>query len=109
MDIDINIDQDDFEKSLIEALEEETGLRMNEENMIPFAELFPEEFMRLYTEFTSIEQFFEASEWEVETQEDLEAIPEAPFDRYINEHTDFPSWEVMYQTAGQRLLEDRLK
>jgi hypothetical protein len=102
------IDADEFERNLVEALEEETGLRFGEENEIPFTELFPEEFMRLYTEFDSMDAFLNASQWEVETQEDFREIPDEPFDEYVDEHTDFPNWEVMHQTASQRFLERRL-
>ena len=107
--MDIEIDTDGFKENLVNALEEETGLRFGEENEIPFAELFPEEFMRLYTEFASMEAFLEASSWEVENQEDFRAIPDEPFDEYVDKHTDFPSWEVMYQTAGQRFMERKFE
>jgi len=102
------IDADEFERNLVEALEEETGLRFGEENEIQFTELFPEEFMRLYTEFDSMDTFLNASKWDVETQEDFREIPDEPFDEYVDEHTDFPNWEVMHQTASQRFLERRL-
>lgn len=78
---------------------------MNEPNEIPFEQLFTQEFMQLYTEFESFEALLESSQWEVEEQEDFEAIPEDDFDSYVDEHTDFPSWEVMYQTAAERFLE----
>lgn len=57
------------------------------------------------TEFESFETLLEASQWEVEDQEDFEAIPEDDFDTYLNENTDFPSWEVMFQTAAKRFFE----
>jgi len=102
------IDADEFERNLVEALEEENGLRFWEENEIPFTELFPEQFMRLYTEFDSMEAFLDASQWQVDTQEELREIPDEPFDEYVSEHTDFPNWEVMYEAATQRFLDRRL-
>lgn len=107
--MDIDIDIDGFKRDLEKELEKQTGLRFGEQNEIPFTEFFPEEFMRLYTEFDSMEAFLDASPWEVEDQEDFRAIPDEPFDAYVDEHTDFPSWEVMYQTAGKRFMERRLE
>lgn len=101
----MEIDADEFKESVEKALEEQSGLRMNEQNEIPFEQLFTEEFMQLYTEFVSFDTLLEASHWEVEDEEDFEAIPEDEFDTYVDKHTDFPSWEVMYQTAAQRFLE----
>lgn len=101
----MEIDADEFKESVEKALEEQSGLRMNEQNEIPIKQLFTEEFMQLYTEFVSFEALLEASPWEVEDEEDFEAIPEDEFDTYVDEHTDFPSWEVMYQTAAQQFLE----
>jgi len=101
----VNIDADDFKKNIEQALEEQLGLRLNESNEIPLTELFPDEFMQLYTEYSSIEDFFDASPWDVEGQDDFEAIPDDDFDEYVDEHTDFPNWEVMYQTAGKQFFE----
>lgn len=100
----MDIDKRDFERQLKQALEKESGLRIGEPNEIPFEELFPTEFMQLYTDFDSIETFFAESPWEVEGHEDFKAIPDAPFDEYVDEHTNFPRWEVMYETAGQRFF-----
>lgn len=101
----MEIDADEFKENLEKALEEQSGLRMNEPNEISFEQLFTEDFMQLYTGFESFEALLEASKWEVENEDDFEAIPEDKFDTYVDKHTDFPSWEVMYQTAAQRFLE----
>jgi hypothetical protein len=103
----MEIDADEFKRNIEKALEEESGLRMNEPNEIPFEQLFTSEFMQLYTEFESFEAMIEASQWDVEDQDDFEAIPEDEFDTFVNDHSDFPSWEVMYETAAQRFLERR--
>jgi hypothetical protein len=100
----MDIDPDEFKKSIEQALEEQSGLRMNEPNEIPFERLFTEEFMQLYTEFNSFEALLEASQWKVDDQEDFETIPEEECDSYIDDTTDFPSWETMYDTAAKRYL-----
>lgn len=72
---------------------------------VPMVEIFTPEFMMMYTDFGSFEAFLEASPWTVESQEDFEAIPEDDFDKYVDEHTEFPSWEVMFETGGDRYFE----
>ncbi len=75
---------------------------------VPFNELFTPEFMRLYTEYNNIEEFLEDSKWEIENQEDFESIPEDEFDKYVEEKTDFSSWEIMLQTAGKKYIEKEI-
>jgi len=70
------------------------------ENEVAFEELFTEQLMRQHTDVASFDEFLEQSQWEVESEEDFEAIPEDEFDEYVNENTDFESWEDMYGTAG---------
>jgi hypothetical protein len=108
--MDIEIDgPDDLEGAIKEAIDDALGdIDLGEENEIPFTELFTPEFMRLYTSFTDIESFFDASPWEVEGQADFEAIPEDDFDAYVDENTEFPDWETMLDTASERYLERQI-
>lgn len=99
MDIEIE-GLDDLQDQLEQLAELEGG--------VPMGEIFTPEFMVMYTEFDSFDEFIEESPWSVESREDFEAIPEDEFDEYIREHTDFPSWEVMYQTGGERYFERKL-
>lgn len=77
-------------------------------NTVPIQELFPVDFMTTYTEFGSIEQFFEESPWDVETDEDFERIPEGKFDAYVDDHTGFSSWEAMLSAAAREWVSRRL-
>lgn len=71
---------------------------------VPIEELFPEEFMRTYSEFESFEEFVGESKWEVQTQEDFEGIPEGEFDEYVDSHTGFNDWETMLEAAGREYV-----
>ena len=77
-------------------------------NQVPLVELFNPSFMRRYTEFDSFENMLEQSQWTVETQEDLEAIPEDQFDRYVREHTQFPDSEEMMGVATEEWTADQM-
>lgn len=95
---------------LEDALDEMLGdvLKLGEINEIPFTALFPPEFMRLYSNFDSIEHFFESSPWEVESQQDFLDIPQDPFDDYVANFTDFPDWQTMQKTAFNRYIERQI-
>ena len=70
------------------------------ENNVALEDLFTEQFMRQHTDTVSFEEFIENSQWEVESQEDFEAIPEDEFDEYVDERSDFDTWEDMFGAAG---------
>lgn len=105
MDIEIE-GLDELEDALDEMLGD--ALKLGETNEIPFTELFPPDFMRLYSDFDNIEHFFEASPWEVESQQDFHEIPQEAFDDYVANHTDFPDWETMQETAFNRYIERKM-
>lgn len=99
--MDIEIEGFDELQDELERLAERV-LGLEGTNEVPFEELFPPTFMRTYTDFDSIEEFFEASAWTVESQSDFEAIPEDEFDDYVAEHTQFPSWNEMSGQAATK-------
>lgn len=78
------------------------------ENSVRMEEMFPAEFMEEHTEFGSFAELLQESQWDVEAQEDFEAIPDGPFDEFIAETTDFEDWEEMYTTAGREWISDEL-
>lgn len=73
-------------------------------NEVPLSELFNPRFMRKYTEFNSIEDMFEQSEWTVESEQDLNAVPERQFDMYVREHTQFSDSDEMMKVAGEEWI-----
>ena len=90
---------------------EELGDRAEElagENEVPLNELFNPSFMREYTDFESLEESFEESSWTVETEEDLDEIPDGPFNEYVNEHTMFSNHDEMMSKAVDEWTADQL-
>ena len=71
---------------------------------VAFDQLFHPVFMLENSSFGSIVEFFEASPFTVNSQEDFAAIDEAVLDKYVREKTRFQSWEEMISTAGQEWL-----
>lgn len=78
------------------------------ENEVSFGELFTDSFVDSHTDFETIDGFFDASPWEVEDEEDFDAIPETDLDEYVDEHTTFLDWEEMIGTAGEQWMSRQL-
>lgn len=71
---------------------------------LPMSKLFTPDFMQSYTEFDTLRTFMDASPWAIDSAEDFEAIPAAEFDRYVDDHTDFASWDAMLRAAGREYV-----
>lgn len=74
---------------------------LGEERRVTFSELFPEDFMATHSDFESIEEFFNESPWEIETNADFKRIPESKFDAYVDKHTGFSNWDAMLSAAAR--------
>jgi len=71
----------------------------NSEDPITFTELFTSEFMRLYTQYESIEELLSSGGFEVNSEEDYEAIPDEDIDAHVAKTTNFCSWKEMLTEA----------
>ena len=56
---------------------------------LKFSSLFPDSFMRKYTNFSSIDELFSQSGFKRETKKDLAAINEKALDKYIKDNTKY--------------------
>lgn len=65
-------------------------------------DIFPDAFMQLHTPFDSLQAFYDASPWPVESEADLADLQEEDFDEYVAEVTAFDSWSGMFGTASQQ-------
>ncbi|ELZ43360.1 hypothetical protein C464_16577 [Halorubrum coriense DSM 10284] len=77
-------------------------------DQVSFGELFDGAFMRRYTDFNDLDSFFEAGGWEIEGEEDFEAIPDDEFDDHVDENTRFNSWDAMLEKAASEWMADQL-
>lgn len=67
---------------------------------VSFSELFNPAFMRKHTQFSSMDELFAQGGFKVESQEDLEAIPEHKLDAFIAAHSQLRSWQELKEKAG---------
>lgn len=77
------------------------------EHQIPFSDLFNTAFMSRHTKVSSFEEFLTQGGYGT-TKEEFEAIPDAEFDAYVKNNTDFESWLDMQKSAGAAYISKQL-
>lgn len=78
----------------------------NFKNINPFKQTFNPGFMRKYTNFKSIEDFFSKSKFKINSNKDLEVLNEKEdkeLDEYVKENTNFENWNEMAESAEEYL------
>lgn len=83
--------------------------QINGNNEIPFKDLFNSTFMTRYTEFDTINSFFQNSSFTIESENDLEAIPSNELDTYVSNYTSFNSWKDMLNQASKEWISKQLE
>ncbi len=73
-----------------------------------FSELFPEDFMKEYTNAENINDFFEKSGFDFSSQEAFRSIDIEELDKYISNNSKFSSWEEMKSKAATILLNKKI-
>jgi hypothetical protein len=78
------------------------------ENSIPFNELFSADFLKKYTDFSSVDDMFAKSGFTVTNQDDFKNIPDSKWDEFIKKNTKFSSWEEMTNAASKEWIDRKL-
>jgi hypothetical protein len=78
------------------------------EHAVTFDEIFPQSFMRRHTHYQTIQEMLDASPWKVKNQADFAAIPDAPWDEFVQKSTRFRSWKEMQETAAEEYFARKL-
>ncbi|WP_018123861.1 hypothetical protein [Desulfovibrio oxyclinae] len=66
---------------------------------LPLRTLFPDEFVRQYTNYANIRELLDASGHDISCQGDLEACRPNGFDEFICLKTEFQNWDTMLEMA----------
>lgn len=68
---------------------------------ISLDQLFNESFMRKHSGFASFGEFAQKGNFQIQTHEDIENIPDELFDRHVARETDFSDWKAMLDAANK--------
>ncbi|KRQ86017.1 hypothetical protein ABG79_02149 [Caloramator mitchellensis] len=97
---------DEFSKNLKKI--EDNLKELEKNNTVSFDELFNSQFMSRYTNFSSFEELLSYGGFEVNSQEDFEAIPDNKMDEVVRKTTTFSSWEEMLSKAAETYIAKKL-
>ncbi|MFC1819795.1 hypothetical protein ACFLZG_01755 [Thermodesulfobacteriota bacterium] len=86
-----------IQKKLEKIFGWEKGLIETKEIFVPT--LLMDSFVTKYTKFTSAQQMFVESGFEIDSAEDFKAIPVEEWDTFITGSSDFNSWDEVLQAA----------
>lgn len=75
---------------------------------ISFDQLFTSAFMQKYTNFLSFKEFLKAGNFDVNSQEDFEAIPDEELDAHVKNSTKFSTWKEMLNEATKIFISKKL-
>lgn len=73
--------------------------KLGETKQVLLLDLLNPEFISNHTESPDFLSFCESAGYKVETSEDLQAIPDEPWDAYIAANSDFENWREMQEKA----------
>ncbi|AFM40685.1 hypothetical protein Desaci_1693 [Desulfosporosinus acidiphilus SJ4] len=89
-------------------IQEPHGSFASEENnsgkTVTLSDIFRSEFMKLYTQYESIEELLTAGGFEVNTEDDYDAIPDEAINAHVAKTTNFRSWKEMLTEAAEDYL-----
>jgi hypothetical protein len=69
---------------------------------VPLSDLMPPSFIAKCSAFSSLEQLFDASPFEIRNTDDFRAISDDQWDAFISENTSFSTWREMQDAAVQK-------
>ena len=95
----VNISFDDRKLKKLQRKSKE----LNGEKAIPLTELLPDNFIRRYTDFQTLQAMLDAS-----GIENSEEIGNEKFSKFVSTHTRFSNWEEMLKTAGAEYFKRKL-
>jgi hypothetical protein len=75
-------------------------------NYVSLDELFNKSFLNKYSKYDDIRVLMEKGNFQVETQKDIDNIPEELLDVFVARETDFPSWKSMLDAASREYAEN---
>ncbi len=76
---------------------------LNGQREVPLPELMPDNFIREYTNFQSLQAMFDAS-----GIQNLKEIGNEKFSKFISTHTGFSTWEEMVKVAKAKYVKRKL-
>lgn len=77
-------------------------------HQVPFLEIMSPDFISSVSRFDSFNSFTKGAGYTVLTVDDLEAIPDEPWDDYVRQETSFENWLEMQKAGATEYMKRKL-
>lgn len=77
-------------------------------SQVPLTEMLTPSFIVSCSRFTSVEELFDASGFQVNSPEDFKAIPDNEWDSFISKNTSYQNWSEMLSAAAAQWTKAKL-
>lgn len=67
-------------------------------------QLLNNKFMKKYTKYSSLQEMYEKSGFNIKTEKDFAAIPNDEWNEFINKNTKFSNWQQMGDKAQEEYI-----
>ena len=74
------------------------------EQTVPLTDILTDSFIQKKTPFLNLTDLFDKAGFKVETNEDLEAIPDEIIDKFIQANSEYKSFQEMLGSAGKEYM-----
>lgn len=74
--------------------------KIESEQTVPLTDILSDSFIQSKTPFSSLSELFEKGGFNVESNEDLETIPDEELNGFIASHTNYETFQEMIGDAG---------
>lgn len=78
------------------------------EHNVQMGELMNPKFISKCSQYSNLDELFDASGFKIESNEDFEAIPDKKWESFIQENTTYESWQEMREAAGVEYAKNML-
>lgn len=82
--------------------------KLDGSHQVKLTDLMNESFISTCSNFSSLEDLFNASGFKFESQEDFEAIPDDEWDEFITNNTTYKDWSEMKSAASAEYAKTQL-
>ncbi|WP_106766875.1 hypothetical protein [Paenibacillus faecalis] len=89
---------DHLDKKL-KDIQENTKKLSNFEREVHTDDLFPESFVQMYSDFSSLQELLKAAGYEGQSQEEFESFVQKDFDAFLADHSKLSSWQEFQDKA----------
>lgn len=82
--------------------------QLNGGNLVPLGEILNEDFLQANTDFETVEDLFQKAGYQIDSQEDLDTVPQEDIDVFISKNTKYATFSELMADASNAYISKML-